>query len=137
MLSARITARQVRSAAAVLCVGTAGGCATRAPAVGPAVTALKSTTATVMVENNNQSDVRIYVVSNGRRVVRLGIVTAFDTRTFVWPRVIPLPAKVELIAVPVGLQESQPMPRISVEPGARLLITVEQHGRFSTLIKRP
>ena len=136
MASARIAARQVRSAAAVLCVGAAGGCASRAPAVGPAVTAL-STTATVMVENNNQSDVRIYVVSNGRRVVRLGIVPAFDTRTFVWPRVIPLSAKVELIAVPVGLQESQPMPGISVEPGARLLITVEQHGRFSTLIKRP
>ena len=127
----------IRFAAGASFVGAAGGCGLAGSAVRSPSTASKPITATVVVQNYNQADVRIYLVSNGRRAIQLGIVSAFDTKTFVVPRVIPLPGNVELIVVPFGLQETQPMPSISVEPGARLLVTVEQNRRFSTVAKFP
>ena len=137
MTPAQTSTWLVRFAVVVSSVGAAGGCGLAASATGPPSTASKPIPAAVIVQNYNQSDVRIYLVSNGRRVVRLGMVPAFDTKTFVLPRVMPPTGKVELIVVPSGLQESQAMPGISVEPGARLLLTVEQNGRFSTVTRSP
>lgn len=136
MARAPMAARLVRSAVAALAVG-ASGCALAPPPAASGPTVLKPITATVFVQNSNWSDVRIYVVSNGRRVVPLGIVPALGTAMFVLPRAMPLPAEVELIAVLPGHDESQAITRVSTDRGAKLLVVVEQNGRFSTVTKLP
>ena len=136
MARAQMSARLVRSAVAALCVGV-GGCALTPPPAGPGPTVLKPITATVFVQNNNWSDVRIDVVSNGRRVARLGIVPALGTAAFVLPRAMPLPAEVELIAVLSGHDAPHVMTRVSTDRGTKLLVVLEQSGCFSTVTKLP
>jgi hypothetical protein len=93
-------------------------------------TAEKSGT-TLMVQNNNWSDVNIYLVRGSART-RIGSVTAMGKAEFKLPAAYVVGVSdVTLQAAPVGSNDSYISPPIQVFPGAQLALTVSNALRLS------
>ena len=90
----------------------------------------------VLVTNNNYSDVNVYAVRGGERI-RLGTVTGNSSATFAMDRSIYGVNDVSLIGVPIGGFGSARSGRLSLSPGDsvefRIMPVIDQ----STVFVRP
>ena len=82
---------------------------------------------TVRVVNNNWSDMRVYVVQDRSRIVRLGTVTSFTTTKFQLPRWFnPSSDQLQLVLRGIGGQSSATAP-VLVSEGDLVELRIENN----------
>jgi hypothetical protein len=91
--------------------------------------------ATITVDNRRLTDISVYALVGSTRV-RLGAVETLSTRTFIVPRMIPIPTDIELFATARADNENYAGLPIAVRPGDSILFIVEHAMKFSMLLKR-
>jgi len=90
--------------------------------------------ATVTVENENWTDVKIYVIA-GSTTTKLGVVPTGSRVTFKIPRVIALPAELEFLAASTRGDQVR-TESISTRQGDSVLFSVEEAIVRSSLLVR-
>lgn len=107
------------------------GCASAAYDT-PANAATGDGAATVVVQNNNWSDMTVYALRNGVRM-RLGMVVSMGAERFTLPRMLMSGAgEFRLIADPIGSSEAFRTPPLMVAPGQRVELTLQNSLALST-----
>lgn len=87
----------------------------------------------VQVENNNWSDMTIYVVRSGTRM-RLGTVVSMNSTIFVVPpSMVNASGEVQLIADPIGGSATFTTHPVLVNPGQQIEFTLENNINLSSL----
>ncbi len=87
---------------------------------------------TLEVENNNWSDVIVYIVRYGTRV-RLGEVRSMSRRTLRLPRSYTTGAEpLQVMLRPLGSRQGFALDPIPVRPGERIALTVQNHLQISS-----
>lgn len=117
-------------AAAVLLLGSA--CSSNAgPQNGPLPSSSLATT--VEVQNQNWSDVRIYVLHAGSRF-RLGTVTSMARTSFTLPRSLQHSVTgIRIVAHPIGSNEQFALPTVSAVPGQTVSLRLENQLSISSV----
>lgn len=124
-------ARLALTAAAALAISTSG-CAPAA-AGSAAESRIDPDPTAILVENNNWSDMTVYVERAGSRT-RLGTVTAATSRLFRLPRAIAgIAATFRLIADPVGSREVYVTAPVQVTPGQRVNFSIQNQVNISSV----
>lgn len=118
-----------RSFIAIAAVAALGACAPAAEQSASRLPARSHTT--LVVRNDNWSEVNVYLVRVGGRT-RLGSVTAMGKGEFYIPDAYVLgTSDVTIAADPVGSSDSYVSPPIQVFPGAQVALTVGNTLRLS------
>lgn len=124
--------RSTRLAMAFALAGVSGGCST-AMEREPANAFTGSTDATVLVTNNNWSDMTVYASRNGT-VIRLGMVTSMSSERFALPsHLVVGSGNLQLIADPIGSTNKYRTQPLLVSPGQRVEFVLQNNLALSTL----
>jgi hypothetical protein len=130
-LRAGISVFLMLAAAACAASNTSSEAAGPAPA-GGADSARASTSIPVVIDNQNISDMNIYLAKGGSRVL-LGSAGGLSKTTLTIPgSLTPADSRVKLLADPVGGSASIPTPSLIVPPGQRLYWTIGSDPSMST-----
>ena len=110
-----------------------GGCATSGWTETSRKTAPRADGAiTLEVDNHNSSDVIVYLVRYGTRV-RLGEVRSMSRRTIRLPRSYTTGSEpLQVMLRPLGSRQGFALDPISVRPGERVALTVQNHLQISS-----
>lgn len=124
----------IRRVLAVAMVGAlAGACAPGGgtPAYAPEMGGPERTT--VRVENNNWSNMTVYLLRGTTRY-RLGMVTSMTSRVFrVPPSLMGGVSDVRLMVDPLGSHQTFTTPNIQVNPGEEIEFNVQNHLAISSV----
>ena len=123
--------KAIRSA--LVAVATAAALGACAPATEQAQLGAPESHTTLLVENNNWSDMVIYLVRGATRA-RLGSVTGMGTAKF---RITDAMAgggygEVRIIADPIGSQRTYTSPVINIVPGSQVELTLQNNIQISS-----
>ncbi len=130
-LRAGISVSLMLAAAACAASNTSSEAAGPAPA-GGTDSARASTGIEVEIDNQNISDMNIYLVKGGSRVL-LGSAGGLRKSTLTIPgSLTPADQRVRLLADPVGGSRSIPTPTLIVPPGQRVYWTIGSDPSMST-----
>lgn len=118
-------------------MSTAGCTRAELPARPAGVVAVRPASATLVVRNHHEADLRLYIMVAGGRSHRLGLVPRLGAATLALPPGIRLPSEVRFAAIPMGHGEPQVTGPIEVDVGTRLVFTVGSAASVSTLARLP
>lgn len=92
---------------------------------------------TVVVENNNWHDMRVFAVTGGIRH-RLGTVTSMNTRRYRVPQHLTAHGRgLQILVDPIGGQESFLSHRVQVYDGGQINLSVQNHLAISSIAVFP
>lgn len=124
--------RSTRLAMAFTLAGVGGGCSS-AMEREPANAFAGETEATVLVTNNNWSDMTVYASRNGA-VMRLGTVTSMTTERFTLPSPLVVGSgNLQLVADPLGSTNTYRTQPLLVSPGQQVEFILQNNLALSTL----
>ena len=124
--------RRSRALAMATALIAAGGACASAMEERPANAFTGETATTVMVNNNNWSDITVYATRNGA-TVRLGSVTSMSTERFELPAVMLGAGELRLIADPLGSTNTYRTQPVLVTRGQEIEFTLQNNLALSTL----
>lgn len=91
---------------------------------------------TLVVENQNWADMRVYAVKSGTRY-RLGEVISFTKVTFDLPRhLMAESAELRFLAIPLGGSSSVLSPRVYASSGDQIVWALQNHLALSGMVLR-
>lgn len=124
--------RGTRLAMAFTLAGVSGGCSS-AMEREPANAFAGETETTVLVTNNNWSDMTLYATRNGA-MTRLGSVTSMSTERFRLPSPLVVGSgNLQLVADPLGSSQTYRSPPLLVSAGQQIEFTLQNNLALSTL----
>jgi hypothetical protein len=123
--------KKIRSA--LVAIATAGALGACAPATEQAQLGAPESQTTLVVENNNWSDMVIYLTRGASRA-RLGSVTSMGTAKF---RISDAMSgggygEVRIIADPIGSERTYTSPVINIVPGSQVELTLQNNIQISS-----